>query len=150
MKFCLACSKAKQKCIGAVWEGGEGLNRVPMGESMGLVRELVGEMRGFREEWQEMKEVVGQGLKNIVKTNHSWHWTPFTDALNYVEWWVGFPQEEMKQEYQELWKEDGTYWEYLKGKIDREELDELVIGRYKDYELEGGREEVGFEVELEE
>ena len=39
--------------------------------------------------------------------------------------------------------------------IDREELDEMVLARYKDYELEGGREEVGFEdqvpeVELEE
>ena len=62
----------------------------------------------------------------------------------------------MEQEYQELWKEDGTYWEYLKGQqIDREELDEMVIGQYKDYELERGGEEVGPEdqvpkVELEE
>ena len=154
-KSCLACGKAKQKCVGAAWEGGEGLNRMPMGELMGLVRELVGEMRGFREELREMKEVVEKGLRNVAKANHLWHWTPVGDALNYAEWWAGFPQEEMEQEYQELWKEDTTYWEYLKEKIDGEELDELVIARYKDYELEGGGEEVGPEdqvpeVELEE
>ena len=57
-KSCLACGKAKQKCMGAVWEGGEGLNGMPMGELMGLVRELVGEMRGFREKLREVKEVV--------------------------------------------------------------------------------------------
>ena len=84
---------------------------------MGLVRELVGEMRGFREELREMKEVVGTGLKNVVKANHLWHWTPVVDALDYMEWWAELPQEEMDQEYQ-LWLEDGTYWEYLRGKID--------------------------------
>ena len=101
-------------------------------------------MRGFREELREVKEVVEKGLKNMVKASHSWYQTPVADALDYVEWWVGFPQEEMEQEYQELWKEDRTYWKYLKGQeIDREELDEMVLARYKDYELEGGREEVG-------
>ena len=155
-KSCLACGKVKQKCVGAVWEGGEGLNGMPMGELMGLVRELVGEMRGFREELREVKEVVEKGLRNVVKASHLWHQTPVADALNYAEWWVGFPQEEMEREYQELWKEDGTYWEYLKvQQIDREKLDELVVARYKDYELEGGEEEVGPEdrvpeVELEE
>ena len=80
----------------------------------------------------------------MVKANHLWHQTLVVDVLDYVEWWAGFPQEEMEQKYQELWKEYGTYWEYLKGQeIDREELDEMVLARYKDYDLEGGREEVG-------
>ena len=39
-----------------VWEGGVGLNGVPMAELTGLVRELVGEMKGFREELREMKK----------------------------------------------------------------------------------------------
>ena len=126
-----------------------------MGELMGLVRELVGEMRGFREELREMKEVVEKGLRNVVKANHSWHQTPVADALDYMEWWVGFPQEEMDQEFQELWQEDGTYCEYLKGKTDEEELDRLVNVMYEDYELEEGEEGVGPEdqvpeVELEE
>ena len=97
-----------------------------------------------------MKEVVEKGLKNIMKANHLWHRTPIADALDYMEWWVGFPQEEMDQEFQELWKEDGTYWEYLKGRIDEEELDGLVNARYEDYELEEGKEGVGPQVELEE
>ena len=45
-KSCLACSKVKQKCVGVVWEGGKGLNRMLIGELTGLLRELVGEMRG--------------------------------------------------------------------------------------------------------
>ena len=52
VKSCLACGKAKQKCMGAVWEGGVGLNGVLMGadlsELMGLVWEMVGEMKRFR------------------------------------------------------------------------------------------------------
>ena len=138
-KSCLACGKAKQRCVGAVWEGGEGLNRMPMGELMGLVRELVGEMRGFREELREMKEVVEKGLRNVMKANHSWHRTPVTDTLDYAEWWAEFPQEEMDQEYQELWLEDGMYWKYLKERIDEGELDTLVNERVGDYELEGGK-----------
>ena len=50
----------------------------------------------------------------------------------------------MEEEYQELWKEDGMYWEYFKEKqIDRQKLDELVVARYKDYELVAGEEEMG-------
>ena len=106
-KSCLAHGKAKQKCMGMVWEGGEGLNRMPMGELMGLMQELVGEMKGFREELREVKEVVEKGLKNIAKSNHSWCWTPVMDVIDYMEWWAEFLQEEMDQEYQELWLEDG-------------------------------------------
>ena len=110
-----------------VWEGGDGLNGMPMGELTGLVRELVGEMRGFREELREVKKVVEKGLKNVVRASHSWHRSPVGDVLDYVEWWAEFPQEEMEEEYQELWWEDLTYWEYLKEKqVDKEKLDELV------------------------
>ena len=142
-KSCLACGKAKQKCMGVVWEGGEGLNGMPMEELTGLVRELLREMRGFREGLREMKEVVEKGLRNIAKANHSWHQTPVTDAVDYAEWWVGFSQEEMDQEYQELWMEDGMYWKYLKERIDEGELDMLVNERNLDYEVEEGEEEVG-------
>ena len=90
-----------------------------------------------------MKEVVEKGLKNVTKASHSWHWTPVADALDYAEWWAEFPQEEMDQEYQELWQEDGMYWKYLKGKTDEEELDRLVNARYQDYELEEGEVGVG-------
>ena len=142
-KSCLACGKVKQRCVGAVWEGGEGLNGTPMGELTGLVRELVGEMKGFKEELREMKEVVVKGLRNVAKANHLWHWTPVADALDYVEWWAEFPQEEMDQEYQELWLEDGMYWKYLKERIDEGELDTLVNARVRDYELEEGKVGVG-------
>ena len=57
-KSCLACGRVKQQCVGLVWEGGDGLNGVLMAELTGLVRELVGEMKGFREELREVKEVV--------------------------------------------------------------------------------------------
>ena len=154
-KSCLACGKAQQKCVGTVWEGGEGLNRMPMGELTGLVQELVGEMRGFRKELREMKEVAEKELKDVMKANHSWYRTPVADAMDYVEWWVEFPQEEMDWEYQELWLEDGMYWKYLKKRIDKGELDMLVNEWAQDYELEEG--EVGVspkdqvpEVDLEE
>ena len=142
-KSCLAYGKAKQKCMGMIWEGGEGLNGMLMGELMGLVQELVGEMRGFRKELREMKEVVEKGLKNVAKSSHLWHWTPIADVLDYAEWWVEFPQEEMDQEYQELWLEDGSYWEYLRRKIDEGELDRLVDKWMQDYELERGEVGVG-------
>ena len=140
--------RAKQRCVGSVWEGGDGLNGMPMGE-------LVGEMRGFREELREVKKVVEKGLKNVTRANHSWHQTPIADVLNYTEWWVGFPQEEMDWEYQELWLEDGMYWKYLKERIDEGELDTLVNERGADYELEEGEVGVGpkdrvSEVDLEE
>ena len=142
-KSCLACGKEKQKCMGAVWEGGEGLNGILMGELVGLVRELVGKMRGFKEEMREMKEVVEKGLRNIAKANYSWHWTPVMDVMDYTKWWAGFPQEKMDWEFQELWLEDGLYWNYLKEKIDEEELDRLVNERNLDFELEEGEEEAG-------
>ena len=126
------------------------MNGIPMGELTGLVRKLLGEMRGFREELREMKEVVEKGLKNVAKANHSWHWIPIVDVLDYAEWWAEFPQEEMDWECQELWVEDGTYWEYLRGKIDKGGLDKLVDERLQNYELEEGKVEVGPEVELEE
>ena len=120
------------------------MNGTPMGELTGLVRELVGEMRGFREELREVKEVVEKGLRNVARASHSWHRTPVTDALDYAEWWAGFPQEEMEEEYQELWREDLGYWEYLKQKqVGQEELDELVTMRFRDYEMEAGGEESG-------
>ena len=72
MKFCLACGKVKQKCIGMVWGGGAGLNGMLMGADLGelteLVRELVGEMR-------ELKETVERRLKNVVWANHLWYQT---------------------------------------------------------------------------
>ena len=115
------------------------MNGVPMAELTGLVRELVGEMKGFREELREVKEAVAKGFKNVARASHSWHRTPITDALDYAEWWVGFPQEEMEEEYQELWREDLGYWEYLKQKqVGPEELEELVTTRFRDYELEEG------------
>ena len=154
-KFCLACGKVKQRCVWSVWDGGDGLNRMLMEELTGLVRELGGEMRGFREELREVKEVVEKGLKKVAKESHSWHWTPIADTLDYVEWWAEFPQEEMDQEYQELWLEDGMYWKYLKERIDKGELDTLVNERVADYELEGsevgaGPEDRVSEVDLEE
>ena len=155
-KSCLACGRAKQRCVGSVWEGGDGLNGVPMAELTGLVRELVGEMKGFREELREVKEVVEKGFKNVARASHSWHRTPVADALNYAEWWAGFPQEEMEEEYQELWKEDLGYWEYLKQmQVGAEEMEELVTARFLDYQLEEGERGAGPEervpeVELEE
>ena len=144
-KSCLACGKAKQKCIGAVWEGGVGLNGVPMGadlsELTGLVRELVGEMRGMREELTEVKETVERGLRSVAKSSHSWYRTPVRDALDYAEWWEEFQVEEVDREYQELWKEDGLYFEFLKGRIDDEELDREVNERATDYLL--GEDDLG-------
>ena len=85
-----------------------------------------------------------------------WHRTPIADVLDYVEWWAGFPQEEMEEEYQELWREALGYWEFLKQKqVGQEELEELVTMRFRDYELEEGEggagpEERVSEVDLEE
>ena len=47
------------------------MNGMPMGELTGLVRELVGEMRGFREELREVKKVLEMGLKNVARASHS-------------------------------------------------------------------------------
>ena len=77
-----------------------------MSEFMGLVQEMVGEMKRFREELREVKEVVEKGLKNIAKFDHLWYWTSVADATDYAEWWVDLPQEEMDWVYQELWLED--------------------------------------------
>ena len=126
-----------------------------LSEFMGLVQEMVGEMKGFREELREVQEVVEKGLKNIAKSNHLWYWTSVADAMDYAEWWVEFPQEEMDWEFQELWLEDGAYWNHLKERIDEGELDRLVNERMLDYELEEGEVKVGLKdqdakVELEE
>ena len=131
------------------------MNGVLMAELTGLVRELVGEMKGFREELREVKKVVEKGLKNVARANHLWHRTPIANALDYAEWWAGFPQEEMDQEYQELWLEDGMYWKYLKERIDEGELDTMVNERVADYEVEDGEGGAGpedrvSEVDLEE
>ena len=116
---------------------------------------MVGEMKGFREELREMKEVMEKGLKNTAKSNHSLYQTPGTDAMDYAEWWAEFLQEEMNQEYQELWLEDGMYWKFLKGKINDGELDRLVDKWALDYELEEddlgpGPEEQVSEVDMQE
>ena len=93
---------------------------------------------------REVKKVVEKGLKNVARASHSWHRNPVGDALDYADWWVEFPLEEMEEEYQELWREDLMYWEYLKEKqVDKDKLDELVTMRFQDYELEEGEEERG-------
>ena len=118
---CLACGKVKQKCVGVVWEGGAGLNGVLIGvnlsELMELVWELVGEMRGMREELKEVKEAVEKGFKNVVQASHLWYRTPIQDALDYAEWWEEFQKEEVDQEVTELWEEDGWYWEFVKDRM---------------------------------
>ena len=120
------------------------MNGVPMAELTGLVRELVGEMKGFREELREVKKVVEKGLRNVARANHSWHRNSVGDALDYTDWWAEFPLEEMEEEYQELWREDLTYWEHLKEKqVDKEKLDKMVTMRFRDYELEEGEAERG-------
>ena len=50
-KLCLACGKAKQKCIGAVWEQGEGMS----GELSGSA---VGELGGMAAMMREMVEAA--------------------------------------------------------------------------------------------
>ena len=100
-------------------------------------------------------EVLEKGFKNVARASHSWHRTPVADALDYAEWWAGFPQEEMDREYQELWLEDGMYWNYLKERIDEGELDTMVNERVADYEVEEGKGGAGpkervSEVDLEE
>ena len=48
MKSCLACGKAKQKCIGVIWEQGEGASGelsgavvVELGGMVAMMREMV-------------------------------------------------------------------------------------------------------------
>ena len=61
----------------------------------------------------------------------------------------------MDWEFQELWLEDGAYWNHLKERIDEGELDTMVNRRGADYELEEGEVGAGpedrvSEVDLEE
>ena len=143
------------KVLPGLWEGEAEVCGVSMGRRgwaeqnadggvSGVGKGVSGGDEGVQGGVAEVKKVVEKGLKNVARASHSWHWTPIGDTLNYVEWWAGFPQEEIEEEYQELWREDLMYWEYLKEKqVDKEKSDELVTTTFKDYKLEEGEEERG-------
>ena len=84
-KSCLACSKAKQKCIGAVWEHGEGASRELSGAMVGdlggmavMIREMVEGQKNLVEEIRNLGELA-EGI--------FWGGIPFRILRNTTSGW---------------------------------------------------------------
>ena len=113
-KLCLACGKAKQKCIGAVWEQGEGTSGEPSGSAVGelggmaaMMREMVEGQRDLVEEIQNLGELV-EGI--------FWGRNPVADSEDYEEWLEQeWSEEVMEKESKELESEKAEYRDFVKG-----------------------------------
>ena len=113
-KSCLACGKAKQKCIGAIWECGKGASGEPSGaasaDSRGMVevlKELVAGQKVMVTEIKNVGKLLCKGL---------WGRDPEEDDKKYKEWIGDWNKEELEKEIAELTEESDRYKAYL-GKI---------------------------------
>ena len=125
MKSCLACSKAKQKCIGAVWEQGEGVSREPSGA---MVRELGGMAMMMREMVKGQRDLVEE-IRNFGELAEGifWGWNPIWDSKDYDKWLEEeWSEEAMEKELKEL-ELKKEYREFLKGLREKQVEEELVV-----------------------
>ena len=125
MKSCLVYGKAKQKCIGAVWEQGEGASREPSGAVVGdlggvavMMREMVEGQRNLVEEIRNLGELAEEIF---------WGWNPVQDSEEYDEWLEEWSEEEMEKESKELELEQEEYREFLKGSGEKQVEEPAVV-----------------------
>ena len=130
-KSCLACGKAKQKCIGAVWEQGEGTSGEPSGSAVGelggmavMMREMVEGPRELVEEIQNLGELA-EGI--------FWGQNPVADSKDYEEWL----EEEWSEEVMEKEEEAARNAEAARLAAERAAKKEVKKGKKRAVEESG-------------
>jgi len=121
-KSCLACGKAKQKCIGAVWEQGEGTSGEPSGSAVG---ELGGMAAMMREMVKGQRELVEE-IRNLGELAEGIFWgrDPVADSEDYEEWLEEWSEEVKEKESKELESEKAEYREFVKGRREKQAEEE--------------------------
>ena len=135
-KLCLACGKAKQKCIGAVWEQGEGVSGEPSGSAVGELGGMVAMMREMVEGQRELVEEI----RNLAELVEGIFWG--RDAEDYDEWLEEeWSEEELEKESKELELEKAEYQEFVKGLREKQaEEEEKQVEEEVVVENEGEKE----------
>ena len=130
-KSCLACSKAKQKCIGVVWEHGEGAS----GEVLGVTVRDLGGMAAMIKEMVEGQKSLVEEIRNLGELVEGIFWgqDPVEDSKEYTEWLEELSEGELEKKLNELELEQVEYREFLRG-LDEKQDEELVV-----VENEGGK-----------
>jgi hypothetical protein len=123
------CSKAKHRCIGAVWGNGEGNSREVIGVPSGSVSEELREMREMMKEMMKLQQVsIKAAAANLEEV--TWVVQEVLDSFQYRrdnEWedeifdkWVADMEfGEMENEVAELQAEKAEYREWLKERAEK-------------------------------
>ena len=119
-KSCLACNKAKQRCLGAVWEHGEGVS----GEASGAA---VRDVEGIAVMLKEMvagQKILVKKIRNLGEMAEGiyWGWGPVQYAKEYTKW-----LEELEKELNELELEQLEYREFLRGLGEKQDEELAVV-----------------------
>jgi hypothetical protein len=120
----LLCSKAKHRCIGAVWGIGEGTSRDVVRVLLGTASEELREMQAMMKEMMElqkasikaalwqMREVTG-ALHDIVES-FQYGWDTEWDDEIFEEWLEDIKVGKLEKEVAELRSEEAEFGEWLR------------------------------------
>jgi hypothetical protein len=131
-KSCLVCSKAKHRCLGAVWGNGEGNSGEVVGVPSGSVSEELREMRGIMKDMMRLQKAsIKAAAENLEEV--TWVLEEVLDSIQYRrdnerdaelfdEWVSGMKFGEMGNEVAELQAEEADYREWLKERAEKREV----------------------------
>jgi hypothetical protein len=131
-KSCLVCSKAKHRCIGAVWGNGEGNSGEVVGVPSGSASEELREMRGMMKEMMRLQQAsIKAAAANLEEV--TWVLEEVLDSIQYGrdnerdaelfdEWVSGMKFGEMGNEVAELQAEKAEFREWLKERAEKREV----------------------------
>ena len=125
-KLCLACGKAKQKCIGVVWKQGEGAS----GELLEATVGVLGGMAAMMREMVEGQRDLVEEIRNLGELAEGIFWgqNPILDSEDYDEWLKKkWSEEAMEKESRELEKEKEEYREFLKGEGEKQDSESSIV-----------------------
>jgi ATP-dependent helicase YprA (DUF1998 family) len=126
------CSKAKHRCIGAVWGNGEGNSGEVVGVPSGSASEELREMRGMMKELMRLQQAsVKAAAANLEEV--TWVLEEVMDSIQYRrdnerdsdfydEWVAGMKFGEMENEVAELQAEEADFREWLKERAEKREV----------------------------
>ena len=114
----------KQRCLGVVWEDGEGAS----GEASGAIIGDLGEIAAMMKEMVEGQRSLVEEIRNLGELAEGIFWgrNPICDSEEYNKWLEEWSEEEMEKESQELELEQVEYREFLKG-LGEKQVEELVV-----------------------
>jgi hypothetical protein len=131
-KSCLVCSKAKHRCLGAVWGNGEGNSGEVVGVPSGSVSEELREMRGMMKELMRLQQAsIKAAAANLEEV--TWVLEEVMDSIQYRrdserdadlfdEWVSGMDFGKMEKEVAELQAEEAEFREWLKERAEKREV----------------------------